>query len=108
MCQGQVCPFAAAVGRLPGILPSEAKNRENILSQKERTAGGGSTAADTLRTITGGRSPTEAASGVVLRLCKGFASGVACAKPVRVLHALAGCETLCLTLCATRDKGARK
>ena len=58
--------------------------------------------------ITGGRSPTEAASGVVLRLCKGIASGVACAKPVRVLHALAGCETLCLTLCATRDKGAGK
>ena len=98
MCQGQVCPFAAAVGRLPGILPSEAKNRENILSQKERTAGGSSTAADTLRTITGGRSPTEAASGVVLRLCKGFASGIACAKPVRVLHALCGVRNSVLNL----------
>lgn len=54
-----------------------------------------STAADGLMAVTGGRSPTEAASGVVLRLCKGFA------RP-------AGCETLCLTLCATRDKGAGK
>ena len=42
--------------------------------------------------ITGGRSPTEAASGVVLRLCKGFASGIACAKPVRVLHAPRGAK----------------
>lgn len=48
--------------------------------------------------ITGGRSPTEAASGVVLRLCKGFASGIACAKPVRVLHALCGVRNSVLNL----------